>query len=222
MEREEGEESINTNTTNNNNNNNTTTASNNNKTEKSNSPTPNTTANAFECNTCLETPEEPVVTNCGHLFCWPCIFRWLEVHKDQNSGESLAACPVCKSAVSKTTVIPIYGRGKEKTDPRDKPIPEEKNEPRPQGRRTETPRSNYPRNNDPFQYSNWGYPIGSAYQAGGFQFSAGFGLFPMFGMHFQIPNNGVTPEQPQNVQQVQQLSLFLMMLAILVIMCLFW
>jgi len=187
---------------------------------------PNNNTNTFDCNICLETPEEPVVTNCGHLFCWPCIFRWLEVHKDPNSGESLAACPVCKSAVSKTTVIPIYGRGKEKQDPRNKPI-EEQNEPRPQGRRTETPRSPYPRNNDPFQYSNWGYnvnPGGPAYQTSGFQFSAGFGLFPMIGMQFHMPNGRGHTQEPQTPQQAQQaqLSLVLMILGIIVIMCLFW
>jgi len=29
----------------------------------------------FECNICLETASEPVITLCGHLFCWPCIYQ---------------------------------------------------------------------------------------------------------------------------------------------------
>jgi E3 ubiquitin-protein ligase RNF5 len=29
----------------------------------------------FECNICLEMAKEPIVTLCGHLFCWPCLFR---------------------------------------------------------------------------------------------------------------------------------------------------
>lgn len=28
----------------------------------------------FECNICLEIATEPILTNCGHLFCWPCIY----------------------------------------------------------------------------------------------------------------------------------------------------
>ena len=40
-------------------------------------------------------------------------------------------CPVCKSAISKDKMIPLYGRGGSKEDPRKK-VP-----PRPQGQRTE-------------------------------------------------------------------------------------
>ena len=32
----------------------------------------------FDCNICLETVKEPVVTRCGHLYCWPCLYKWLE------------------------------------------------------------------------------------------------------------------------------------------------
>lgn len=28
----------------------------------------------FECVICMETAKEPVVTKCGHLYCWPCIY----------------------------------------------------------------------------------------------------------------------------------------------------
>ena len=31
-------------------------------------------SNLYECNICLETASEPVITPCGHLFCWPCIY----------------------------------------------------------------------------------------------------------------------------------------------------
>ena len=32
-------------------------------------------ASAFECNVCLELASDPVVTLCGHLYCWPCLYR---------------------------------------------------------------------------------------------------------------------------------------------------
>lgn len=33
-----------------------------------------TVENTFECSICLEMAKEPVLTQCGHLFCWSCIF----------------------------------------------------------------------------------------------------------------------------------------------------
>uniref|UniRef100_A0A061QI60 RING-type E3 ubiquitin transferase n=1 Tax=Tetraselmis sp. GSL018 TaxID=582737 RepID=A0A061QI60_9CHLO len=59
----------------------------------------------FECNICLELAREPVVTYCGHLYCWPCLYRWLQV-----IGKC-RTCPVCKAVVDKDKVVPIYGRG---------------------------------------------------------------------------------------------------------------
>lgn len=29
---------------------------------------------AFDCNICFETPTDPVVTRCGHLYCWKCLY----------------------------------------------------------------------------------------------------------------------------------------------------
>ncbi|XP_059668522.1 uncharacterized protein LOC132313661 [Cornus florida] len=59
----------------------------------------------FDCNICLELARDPVVTCCGHLFCWPCLYRWLHVDSDAKE------CPVCKGEVSIKNVTPIYGRG---------------------------------------------------------------------------------------------------------------
>ncbi|VAI58924.1 unnamed protein product [Triticum turgidum subsp. durum] len=32
-------------------------------------------AGCFDCNICLDFAVEPVVTLCGHLYCWPCIYE---------------------------------------------------------------------------------------------------------------------------------------------------
>src|SRR5579862_5295617 len=31
----------------------------------------------FECNICFDAARDPVVTQCGHLYCWPCLHRVL-------------------------------------------------------------------------------------------------------------------------------------------------
>ncbi|XAR68609.1 Ubiquitin--protein ligase [Bertholletia excelsa] len=59
----------------------------------------------FDCNICLDLAKNPVVTCCGHLFCWPCLYQWLHVHSDANE------CPICKGEVTIKNVTPIYGRG---------------------------------------------------------------------------------------------------------------
>lgn len=67
----------------------------------------------YECNICLDTAKDAVVSMCGHLFCWPCLHQWLETRPNRQ------LCPVCKAAISKDKVIPLYGRGStNQEDPR--------------------------------------------------------------------------------------------------------
>ncbi|XP_055983465.1 E3 ubiquitin-protein ligase RNF5 isoform X1 [Sorex fumeus] len=140
----------------------------------------------FECNICLETAREAVVSVCGHLY-W-CVVRgreegnggseeleepavywkplrfslqWLETRPDRQE------CPVCKAGISREKVIPLYGRGSQK--PRD---PRLKTPPRPQGQR-------------PAPESRGGFqPFGDT---GGFHFSFGVGAFP-FGFFTTVFN----------------------------------
>ncbi|CAJ2673020.1 unnamed protein product [Trifolium pratense] len=62
----------------------------------------------FDCNICLDLAKDPVVTCCGHLFCWPCLYRWLNL---RSSRTRIKECPVCKGEVTDKDVIPIYGGG---------------------------------------------------------------------------------------------------------------
>ncbi|KAM8828570.1 E3 ubiquitin-protein ligase RNF185 isoform 3-T3 [Spinachia spinachia] len=123
----------------------------------------------FECNICLDTAKDAVISLCGHLFCWPCLHQWLETRPNRQ------VCPVCKAGISRDKVIPLYGRGS--TGQQD---PRERTPPRPQGQRPE------PENRGGFQ----GFGFGD----GGFQMSFGIGAFPfgIFATAFNI-NDGRPP-----------------------------
>ncbi|KAK4797411.1 hypothetical protein SAY86_029737 [Trapa natans] len=69
----------------------------------------------FECNICLDTVQDPVVTLCGHLYCWPCIYRWLQVQRaasEEAQPPQPHQCPVCKADISTSTLVPLYGQGR--------------------------------------------------------------------------------------------------------------
>ena len=133
----------------------------------------------FICNVCLDPVKDPVVTQCGHLFCWPCLFRWLNTHHRD--------CPVCKAGVSRENVIPIFIEGN-KDDPRDKVAGAGGDMPsRPTGIRV-----------NPQDYANVGANVGDQGQIGGVSLNGGFGFFPsLFGLQFLnfIPNN-INLERP--------------------------
>ncbi|XP_047946998.1 LON peptidase N-terminal domain and RING finger protein 1-like [Salvia hispanica] len=57
----------------------------------------------YDCNICLELVRDPVLTCCGHLFCWACFYQVEYV--DSRSKE----CPVCEGEVTDANLIPIYG-----------------------------------------------------------------------------------------------------------------
>ncbi|KAF7803461.1 E3 ubiquitin-protein ligase RMA1H1-like [Senna tora] len=65
----------------------------------------------FDCNICLDFAHEPVVTLCGHLYCWPCIYKWLHVQSSSLASDEHPQCPVCKAEISHATMVPLYGRG---------------------------------------------------------------------------------------------------------------
>ncbi|GAV67631.1 zf-C3HC4_2 domain-containing protein [Cephalotus follicularis] len=70
----------------------------------------------FDCNICLDPANEPVVTLCGHLYCWPCIYKWLLVQSASLASDEPPQCPVCKADISHTTMVPLYGRGQAPTE----------------------------------------------------------------------------------------------------------
>ncbi|KAL9671218.1 hypothetical protein QQ045_008784 [Rhodiola kirilowii] len=59
-----------------------------------------TKASPFDCNICLSQATEPVVTCCGHLYCWPCLYTWLRLTD---------SCAVCRGLLKPRLIFPIYG-----------------------------------------------------------------------------------------------------------------
>lgn len=144
-------------------------------------------AGSFECNICLELAQDPIVTLCGHLFCWPCLYKWLHGHSKSQE------CPVCKALVEEDKIVPLYGRGKVGSpDPRSKAIPGVNIPHRPAGRRPETASGLHQFQQQPFGFMGGGPAPMAAARFGNFTFSAGFGLFPsLFGFQMHGFPDGV-------------------------------
>jgi len=75
--------------------------------------TENSPCGGFDCNICLDSVQDPVVTLCGHLYCWPCIYKWIQFQNASSEKPEYQnpQCPVCKAEVSQKTLVPLYGRG---------------------------------------------------------------------------------------------------------------
>ena len=61
------------------------------------------TDNKWLCKICIEEANDPVVTKCGHLFCWECIYEW-SITKESD----LVPCPTCHAEVNVKELIPLY------------------------------------------------------------------------------------------------------------------
>lgn len=66
---------------------------------------PENVGSFYDCNSCLYLARDPILTCCGHLFCWACFCKLPYV--DSTAKE----CPVCEGEVTDSNVIPIYGNG---------------------------------------------------------------------------------------------------------------
>jgi E3 ubiquitin-protein ligase RNF5 len=188
---------------------------------------------AFTCNICLDgvKDKDPVVTQCGHLYCWPCLYRWLHSRRNTDS-----TCPVCKAGVTQENVIPIFIRGS-MADPRqnavdggvggvggDNSVPN-----RPHGHRPLPPLLDPTNNGGPG--ANLGNNPYLQYntQLQGLSVSTSFGYFPsLFGLQFQsfappIAANTTTPDNVNTAEEEKErlyLSRVLLFLGVCVICCL--
>ncbi|XAR56551.1 hypothetical protein NMG60_11037085 [Bertholletia excelsa] len=72
-------------------------------------------SDCFDCNICLDSAHDPVVTLCGHLYCWPCIYKWLNIQRSSTS-DTHPKCPICKANISESSLVPLYGRGSSRSE----------------------------------------------------------------------------------------------------------
>lgn len=140
-------------------------------------------------------------------------------------------CPVCKAGVERSTVTPIYGRGRtEKDDPRDRPVFRDDNlPPRPTGERAAAPAPGagappmHPGN--PYWHPAAFGRLNAYANMNGNLALATFGNFPsLFGMEIAYPHLNepaaelprLTPEQ-ETREQVAKVFLFLALFIILIL-----
>ena len=58
------------------------------------------TPSTVQCPICLEPPLCPQITSCGHIFCFPCILRYLLMGEEDAKGECWKRCPLCFVMIS--------------------------------------------------------------------------------------------------------------------------
>ncbi|KAK8894915.1 hypothetical protein M9Y10_023356 [Tritrichomonas musculus] len=109
----------------------------------------------WHCPICKDQLKSPVVSPCGHIFCWPCISKHL-----QNEENGNKICPVCHKPLDLEKIVPIYGQTNQAKD-NEAPPP-------PKAERVETEEEIRERNRQNNQFFN----------QNGNNFNFEFGMFP--------------------------------------------
>ncbi|XP_042501141.1 RING finger protein 10 isoform X2 [Macadamia integrifolia] len=63
---------------------------------------------SVQCPICLESPLCPQITSCGHIFCFPCILRYLMMGEEDHKGDCWKKCPLCFMMISSKDLYTIY------------------------------------------------------------------------------------------------------------------
>ncbi|KAL9656600.1 hypothetical protein ABK040_002873 [Willaertia magna] len=162
----------------------------------------------WSCNICFDTASEPVVTQCGHLYCWSCIYRWIQSQSNQT-----LQCPVCKAGIKQEQIIPIYGRGGSNKSTTNNSTNNNNNSTsdsipnRPRGQYTDsstTPNPNY----NPFSHYSNNFHFSTFHTNSAFYFSDAFQFIPFQNESDDVPST------------VRRLSFFFGFIILLLV--LFW
>lgn len=60
------------------------------------------------CPICLEHPLCPQITSCGHIYCFPCILRYLLMGKEDHKGDCWKKCPLCFVMLSPKDLYTVH------------------------------------------------------------------------------------------------------------------
>ncbi|KAH7057144.1 hypothetical protein B0J12DRAFT_404550 [Macrophomina phaseolina] len=75
------------------------------------------------CPICLETPVAPRMARCGHIFCLPCLIRFMHAEAETNIPEKKARskkCPICEDNIYMSDTRPVrFYMGQEGEPPRE-------------------------------------------------------------------------------------------------------
>ncbi|PON35517.1 TNF receptor-associated factor, partial [Parasponia andersonii] len=66
------------------------------------------TPSTVQCPICLESPICPQITSCGHIFCFPCILRYLLMGKEDAKGDCWKRCPLCFLMISPKDLYTLF------------------------------------------------------------------------------------------------------------------
>ncbi|XP_023530957.1 RING finger protein 10 isoform X1 [Cucurbita pepo subsp. pepo] len=66
------------------------------------------TPSLVQCPICLEHPHCPQITSCGHIYCFPCILRYLLMGKEDQKGDCWKKCPLCFVMLSLKDLFTVH------------------------------------------------------------------------------------------------------------------
>ncbi|KAI8323835.1 hypothetical protein GQ54DRAFT_257617, partial [Martensiomyces pterosporus] len=64
------------------------------------------TGETVSCPICLSPPVAARVTKCGHVFCFPCVLRYLSM--DSEKGADTKKCPICWEPIAGDDLLPVH------------------------------------------------------------------------------------------------------------------
>ncbi len=63
----------------------------------------------YFCPICLEnTMECPMITNCGHVFCYPCIISYFKYYTEVSVNKKIPKCPLCSNKIDLNKYPPKF------------------------------------------------------------------------------------------------------------------